>query len=105
MQLLCERLRTLCEGLKMTQYQVGEILDIPQTSIHRYEIGAYTQTTETLVWHVDFFDVSMGVRLREKIGFMPQYPGMYGNFTAEKFLWYMAALKGMKKEDAAKSIP
>ena len=49
--------------------------------------------------------LKMGVRFREKIGFMPQYPGMYGNFTAEKFLWYMAALKGMKKEDAALSIP
>ena len=49
--------------------------------------------------------LKMGVRFREKIGFMPQYPGMYGNFTAEKFLWYMAALKGMKKEDAAKAIP
>ena len=49
--------------------------------------------------------LKMGVRFREKIGFMPQYPGMYGNFTAEKFLWYMSALKGMKKEDASKSIP
>ena len=49
--------------------------------------------------------LKMSVRFREKIGFMPQYPGMYGNFTAEKFLWYMAALKGMKKEDASKSIP
>lgn len=49
--------------------------------------------------------LKMGVRFREKIGFMPQYPGMYGNFTAEKFLWYMSALKGMKKEDAKKSIP
>ena len=49
--------------------------------------------------------LKMGVRFREKIGFMPQYTGMYGNFTAEKFLWYMASLKGMKKEDAQKSIP
>ncbi len=49
--------------------------------------------------------LKMGVRFREKIGFMPQYPGMYGNFTAEKFLWYIAALKGMKKENAQKSIP
>ena len=44
MQLLGERLRMLREGLNMTQYQVGEILGIPQTSIHRYEIGAYTLT-------------------------------------------------------------
>lgn len=35
----------------------------------------------------------MGVRFREKLGFMPQYPGMYPNFTVERFMWYMAALK------------
>ena len=28
--------------------------------------------------------LKMGVRFREKIGFMPQYPGMYGNFTADE---------------------
>jgi ABC-type multidrug transport system ATPase subunit len=37
--------------------------------------------------------LKMGVRFREKLGFMPQYPGMYPNFTIERFMWYMAALK------------
>ena len=37
--------------------------------------------------------IKMGVRFREKLGFMPQYPGMYPNFTAEQFLRYMATLK------------
>lgn len=37
--------------------------------------------------------LKMGVRFREKLGFMPQYPGLYPNFTVERFLWYMAALK------------
>ena len=49
--------------------------------------------------------LNMGVRFREKIGFMPQYPGLYPNFTVERFMWYMAALKGMKKEEAKKQIP
>ena len=35
----------------------------------------------------------MVVRFREKLGFMPQYPGMYPNFTVERFMWYMATLK------------
>lgn len=48
--------------------------------------------------------LKMGVRYREKIGFMPQYPGMYPNFTVEKFLWYMAALKGMDKDRAKAQI-
>jgi ABC-type multidrug transport system ATPase subunit len=47
----------------------------------------------------------MGVRFREKLGFMPQYPGLYPNFTVERFMWYIAALKGMKKEEAKKQIP
>ena len=48
--------------------------------------------------------LKMGVRFREKIGFMPQYPGLYPNFTVERFMWYIAALKGMKKEDAITQI-
>lgn len=49
--------------------------------------------------------LEMGVRFREKLGFMPQYPGLYPNFTVERFLWYMAALKGMTKEEAKVQIP
>ena len=48
--------------------------------------------------------LKMGVKFREKLGFMPQYPGMYPNFTVEKFLWYMATLKGLKKDEAARQI-
>ena len=33
--------------------------------------------------------LKMGVRFREKLGFMPQYPGLYPNFTVERFMWYM----------------
>ena len=37
----------------------------------------------------------MGEKFREMLGFMPQYPGMYPNFTAKQFLQYVAALKGV----------
>jgi len=49
--------------------------------------------------------LEMGVRFREKLGFMPQYPGLYPNFTVERFMWYMAALKGMTKAEAKEEIP
>ncbi|MBE6551485.1 MAG: ATP-binding cassette domain-containing protein [Ruminococcaceae bacterium] len=39
--------------------------------------------------------LDMDVRFREKLGFMPQYPGMYSGFSIEKFLWYIAALKNV----------
>lgn len=41
--------------------------------------------------------ISMGERFREMVGFMPQYPGMYPNFTAKEFLEYMATLKNVGK--------
>ncbi len=41
----------------------------------------------------------MGARFREKLGFMPQYPGLYPNFTAREFLCYMASLKDMPKRE------
>lgn len=49
--------------------------------------------------------LKMGVRFREKLGFMPQYPGLYPNFSVERFMWYMTALKGMTKEKAKHDIP
>ena len=49
--------------------------------------------------------LKMGIRFREKLGFMPQYPGLYPNFTVERFLWYMAALKGLPREKAKADIP
>jgi ABC-type multidrug transport system ATPase subunit len=48
--------------------------------------------------------LKMGVKFREKLGFMPQYPGMYPNFTIERFMWYMAALKGLDKKTAKVQI-
>ena len=49
--------------------------------------------------------LKMGIRFREKLGFMPQYPGLYPNFTVERFMWYMAALKGLPREKAKADIP
>ena len=48
---------------------------------------------------------SMGARFRSKLGFMPQYPGLYPAFGVEEFLWYTASLKGISKDVASKKIP
>ena len=48
--------------------------------------------------------LKMGVLFREKLGFMPQYPGLYPYFSIEKFMMYIAALKGMKKKEATEQI-
>lgn len=40
----------------------------------------------------------LGAKYRDLIGYVPQNIGFYKNFTAEKFLYYVAALKGVDKE-------
>ncbi|OAS19316.1 ABC transporter ATP-binding protein [Paenibacillus oryzisoli] len=37
---------------------------------------------------------------RDVLGYLPQHMGYYKNFTVEKFLFYIAALKGIEKNEA-----
>lgn len=41
----------------------------------------------------------------KEIGYMPQQQNIYRNFTGTRFLYYMAALKGLEKKEAGKQIP
>ncbi|HLU23470.1 MAG TPA: ABC transporter ATP-binding protein [Bacillaceae bacterium] len=47
----------------------------------------------------------MGKDFLQIIGYMPQQQGVYDTFTAARFLFYMAALKGMTKKEAKEQIP
>ncbi|MGN0575608.1 MAG: ABC transporter ATP-binding protein [Ruminococcus sp.] len=49
--------------------------------------------------------IALGAEYRKLIGFMPQQQGIYPDFTLERFLWYMASLKGIHKDEARKQIP
>jgi ABC-2 type transport system ATP-binding protein len=46
----------------------------------------------------------MNEKYRELIGYLPQHVGYYKNFTAEKFLKYIAALKGLPKEETTEKV-
>ncbi|HET7627079.1 MAG TPA: ABC transporter ATP-binding protein [Bacillales bacterium] len=41
---------------------------------------------------------------RDLIGYLPQHVGYYKTFSAEKFLLYIAALKGLEKDVAKKKV-
>ena len=43
--------------------------------------------------------LKMGSRWRELVGYTPQLQGVYDDFTAKRFLYYMGALKGMKRRE------
>ena len=44
-------------------------------------------------------------RYFDYIGYMPQYPGYYNNFTGYEMLDYYAVLKGLKKQERKVKIP
>ncbi len=46
----------------------------------------------------------MGSDYRALFGYMPQQQGLYPHFTARRFLYYIAALKGMSKAQASREI-
>ena len=46
----------------------------------------------------------LGKDYRAILGYMPQQQGLYDDFTLNRFLWYMAALKGLKKKEAKEKI-
>lgn len=46
----------------------------------------------------------MGKQFRKILGYMPQQQSLYPGFTLERYLYYMAALKGIRKKDAEKEI-
>ena len=48
--------------------------------------------------------LSLDEKYREIIGYLPQDFGYYKNYSPNKFLMYIAALKGIEKEEAKKKI-
>ncbi|MDX8346336.1 ABC transporter ATP-binding protein [Rossellomorea sp. YZS02] len=47
---------------------------------------------------------SLNHEYRALIGYLPQHVGLYKNFSAEKLLHYIAALKGLSKVDAKEKV-
>ena len=43
--------------------------------------------------------LKMGSKWRELVGYTPQLQGLYEDFSARRFLYYMGTLKGMKRKD------
>lgn len=48
--------------------------------------------------------LKLGPAFRAKVGYMPQQQGMYDHFSGERFLYYVASLKGMKRKEAGTQI-
>jgi len=68
-----------------------------KTTLMSIVAGVLRQTAGTVSWCGTDID-AMGAEYRDILGFLPQNPGLYKNFTARMFLRYMAALKGVLQQ-------
>ena len=68
-----------------------------KTTLMRMICGILRPTSGTITF--DGIDVSEE-DYRDVLGYLPQDFGYYPNFTAKKFLMYMAALKGLDRQSA-----
>jgi len=59
MKIVNERLRSLREGVKLSQAKIGEMIGTTQASVNRFESTMTAPILTTLVWYADFFDVSL----------------------------------------------
>ena len=74
-----------------------------KTTLMRLICGILKPTTGNI--YCDNIEIeSMGAEYRKLLGYLPQDFGYYDEFTAERFLRYMAALKALTKEYADSRI-
>ena len=59
MKIVNERLRSLREGVKLSQAKIGEMIGTTQASVNRFESTMTAPILTTLLWYADFFDVSL----------------------------------------------
>lgn len=70
-----------------------------KSTLMRILVDVLQSTSGRITYNGD--DVStLGESYRDLLGYLPQSFGGYGNFTAEKFLRYVAALKGIEGKEA-----
>ena len=59
MNIVGKRIRTLREGVGMSQGRIAKLNGSNQSSIGRYETGESHPSFKLLLWYADYFDVSM----------------------------------------------
>ncbi len=67
MSVISERLRSLREGLHVSQNKIANMIGTTQATINRYEMGQSFPSEKALLWYADYFDVSLDYILVEQI--------------------------------------
>lgn len=74
-----------------------------KTTLMNLLVGNLHPTEGSITYnHKDIY--SLQEKYRRRIGYMPQMQGLFDDFTGERFLWYMAGLKGLGRKEGKEQI-
>lgn len=74
-----------------------------KTTLMNLLVGNLNPTEGSITYnHKDIY--SLQEKYRRRIGYMPQMQGLFDDFTGERFLWYMAGLKGLGRKEGKEQI-
>lgn len=59
MQEIAKRIKSLREGVCLSQAKIAKLMGTTQASANRYENGQTAPSLKVLLWYADFFDVFM----------------------------------------------
>ncbi|WP_214481377.1 ABC transporter ATP-binding protein [Bacillus sp. SM2101] len=74
-----------------------------KTTLMRMLVTLIKPTSGRILYNGKDIEV-LDEKYRDVIGYLPQYIGLYKTFSAEKYLMYIASLKGIEKNTAKKKI-
>ncbi|MDT2238192.1 ABC transporter ATP-binding protein [Paenibacillus larvae] len=75
-----------------------------KTTLLRMLAGVMHPTSGHVLWNGQSVKGKAGEQYRNQLGYLPQELGLYPSFTVERFLRYIAALKGLSKAETGESI-
>ena len=88
---------------------------VPTGSIYGFlgPNGAGKTTTIRMIMNIIYPDSgriellggNSGALAREKIGYMPEERGLYRKMSVQSVLWYLGAIKGMKRSQMSREVP
>ncbi|MDX8361963.1 ABC transporter ATP-binding protein [Cytobacillus sp. IB215316] len=74
-----------------------------KTTLMRMLVTLIKPTSGRILYNGKDIEV-LDEKYRDVLGYLPQYIGLYKTFSAEKYLMYIASLKGIEKNTAKKKI-
>lgn len=96
---MTNRIRELRKARKLTMKQLGEAVDLAESTISQYETGKRQPDNETLLKISEFFGVTVGYLLGVEHNNVPTWGGSTGDILDEVDVAFYGDFKELDEDD------